>query len=435
MGLGSRSWFLVGFAVVLLAAATPADAAAAWQPPFTLSAPGQEATLPELAIDRRGNALVVWQRGDRPARGIYAAARPAGAAFGAPLEISGRGGAPDVGFDSRGEAIAVWHRHGPSPGPCPLCVEASFRPAGGLFGLPERVPATGAQPQLAVGPRGEALVLVRHPGGIAKPIRASFRPAGGRFGGERKLGGGQTGTPRVAFDARGRAVAVWSRGVRILSAFRPRRGGFRGPHDVSGGDLPRLAVDRRGNALAVWRRGVFPKARVRVAFRPAGRRFGRARTLSGPDAGDETDVAFDRRGNALAVWWRRSPNGRNFRVQAAFRPAGSRFRKPRTIARVRRRVAEPRVAFDRRSNALVAWWAELNRNRGTWVQAAYRPAGRRFRKPRTVSRRAEGVGEIRLAFDRRGNALAVWEDLELEGFIAPTGSRIRAAVFHRRLLR
>lgn len=415
-------------ALVSLALAPPAAAAAApsWQPPVTLSAPGQDAELPDLAFDPRGDALLVWQRSG-PAYGIQGVTHSAGGGFGLPQTISNLGGEPQLGFDAMGSAILVWQRRNSGPGGgCSVCAEVAVRPFGGVFGLPERVAPPGAHPRLAVDAAGNALVLVRHPGGVAKPIWASYRPAAGSFGAGQKLAGGQTGVPEVAFDSRGRATALWSRGVRVQAAFARRGGAFGRTQTIAPGDLPALAVDRRGNALAVFRRGVFPGARVRVAFRPSGGRFSRPRTLSGPDAGDETDVAFDSRGNALAIWWRRNRGGGSYRVQVAFRPVGGRFRK-QTISGPAARVADPQLAFDRRGNALAVWWQQGRRGARTSIQAAYRPAGRGFARPRTISAAGDGVGQIQLGFGPRGNALAVWEDLDFDGDIAPSGSRIRAA--------
>jgi hypothetical protein len=405
-----------------------AAAAPGWQPPVSLSAPGQNADQPRLAFDPQGDALVVWRRFG-PGHGVQAASRPAGGAFGPPESISLSGGAPQVGFDAGGEAIAVWHRRSQGIGGCSLCVEAAFRSPGGTFGPPQRVPVAGEKPRLAVDRAGNAIVLARHPGGTAKPIHSAVRPAGGPFRSGQKVAGGQTGLPQVAFDARGRATAIWSRGVHVEAAFAGRRGTFGKPRFVGPGDIPELALDRRGDALVVWRRGVFPDARVRARYRRAGRRFGRIQTLSGPDAGDETDAALDRRGNGLAIWWRRGPRGGNFRLQTAYRPAGRRFRRARTIAGKAKRIGEPQVAFDSRGNALAVWWRDLGGNRGTLVQASYRPAGRRFRKPRTIARATEGVGSLQLAVGPRGDALAVWEDLEYGQGLTPTGSRIRAAAF------
>lgn len=117
---------------------------------------------------------------------------------------------------------------------------------------------------------------------------------------------------------------------------------------------------------------------------------------------------------------------RGVRVLSAFRSRRGAFGKPQAIAG----GDLPSLAVDRRGNALVAWAVELRRDRGARVQAALRPAGRHFGKPRTIAR-GEGVGSLQTAFGPAGEALAVWEELELDGSLFPTGSRIRAAAFRR----
>ena len=415
----------LALASVALGLAVPATAGAAagWQPPVTLSAPGGRAREPKLAFDRRGVALVVW----RQAGGVQAALQPPGAGFGSPQTL-GAGDSPQVGFDANGDATVLWLRRGNEiGGGCSLCVEVSDRPAGGPFGLPQLVPVEGAYPALAVDPAGDALVLVRDPGGVAKPIRAVFRPAGGAFGAVRTLAGGQTSEPLVALDRRGGAVAVWSRGVHIEGAFARRGGRFGKVRFVGPGDIPQLAVNARGDALAVWRLGIPPKARVLAAFRPSGGRFGKPQRISRSDAGEETHGALDGRGNALAIWRRRDRNGHDNWVEAAFRPVHGRFGKPQRLSRRSAGASGARVAFDSRGNALAIWALRLRHDRGTLLQATYRPAGGRFRKPRTISR-SEGIGAIRLSFARSGEALAVWEDFGSAQDPDPA-SRIRTAAF------
>jgi len=421
---------LMVVASVLAAPAAPAAARAApgWQPALSLSASGARAGQPELAIDRRGAALVVWRQAG-VGGGIEAALRLAGAEFGLPQTVANAGESPQVGFDARGEATVVWLRRGDEiGGGCSLCMEVDDRPPGGAFGIPQPIPVEGAHPQLAVDPAGDALVLVRHPGGVGKPIRAIFRPAGGAFGAPQTLAGGQTGEPHVALDRRGGAVALWSRGVHVEAAFAPRGGRFGKARFVGRGDIPQLAANPRGDALVVWRVDISPKSRVHAAFRPAGGRFGRPQTISGADAGEETQAALDRHGDGLAIWRRRGRNGGDNRVEAAFRPADGRFGRPQTLSRRAAGASRPQVAFDSHGNALAIWALEPGHDRGTLLQAAYRPAGGRFGKPRTISR-AEGIGAIHLAFAPNGEALAVWEDLELHQGLIPTGARIRAAAF------
>ncbi len=194
---------------------------------------------------------------------------------------------------------------------------------------------------------------------------------------------------------------------------------------VGPGDIPQLAVNPRGDALAVWRLGIPPKARVLAAFRPSGGRFGKPQRISRSDAGEETHGALDGRGNALAIWRRRDRNGHDNWVEAAFRPVRGRFGKPQRLSRRSAGASGVQIAFDSRGNALAIWALRLRHDRGTLLQATYRPAGGRFRKPRTISR-TEGIGAIRLSFARSGEALAVWEDF---GSAQDPASRIRTAAF------
>jgi len=413
-------------ASVVLGLAVPAAAraAAGWQQPLTLSAPGGRAGEPQVALDRHGVALVVW----RQAGGVQATLRRPGTDF-RPPQMLGDGGGPQVGFDADGDATVVWLRRGSEVGGgCSFCVEVSDRPAGGLFAPPEPVPVEGAHPRLAVDPAGDALVLVRYPAGSSRLIRAVFRPAGGAFGAVQKLAADQTGEPYAGLDRRGRAVAIWSRGVHVEGAFAGRGGRFGKVRFIGPGDIPELAVNARGDALAVWRLGIPPHARVLAAVRPAGGRFGKPQGISKADAGEETDGALDSRGNALAIWRRRDRVGHDNWIEAGFRPAGGRFGKPQRLSRRSAGATGAQVAFDRHGNALAVWTLSLRHDRGALLQAAYRPAGGRFHKPRTIAR-AEGIGAIHLAFARNGEALAVWEDLELHQGLIPSGSRIRAAAF------
>jgi len=397
--------------------------AAGWQPPLTLSASGDRAQEPELAFDRRGVPLVVW----RQAGDIQAVLRPPGGEFGQPQTL-GDGKAPQVAFAANGAATAVWLRNGSEiGGGCSICLEVSDRPPGGLFDPPRLIPIEGRYPRLAVDPAGDALVLVRHPGNSSKPIQATFRPAGAGFGAVRTLAGGLTSEPLGALDRRGRGVAIWSRGVHIEGAFARRGGRFGKVRYIGPGDIPQLAANARGDALAVWRLGIPPHARVLAAFRPAGARFGKPQGISKADSGEETDAALDRRGNALAIWRRRDRVGHDNWVEAAFRPAGRRFGRPRRLSRRSAGATGAQVAFDRRGNALAIWALRLRHGRGTLLQAAYRPAGGHFRKPRTISR-SEDIGAIRLSFAPNGEALAAWEDFGA-GSSLGAASRIRAAAF------
>ena len=166
-----------------LALLLPAAAAAAptWLPPQILSAPGQEALLPQLAIDPQGNALAIWERSDGTNARIEAAFRPAGGAFGAPQLLSAAGQSanePQVAIDAQGNALAIWER---SDG-AKFRIEAAARPAGGTFGSPELLSAPGqsaSHSQLATDPQGNALAVWERSDGAKTRIEAAGYDAAG----------------------------------------------------------------------------------------------------------------------------------------------------------------------------------------------------------------------------------------------------------------
>ena len=74
---------------------------------------GQTANDPQVAVDGRGNAIAVWSRSNGTNDIVQAAARAAGGSFGAPQDVSAAGQdahVPQVAVDGRGNAIAVWSR-------------------------------------------------------------------------------------------------------------------------------------------------------------------------------------------------------------------------------------------------------------------------------------------------------------------------------------
>jgi hypothetical protein len=86
---------------------------APWSSPVMFSDPGQDAFLPELAVDSQGNATAVWQRSNGVNSIIQTATEPFGGAWSSPLNITPPGqdaSQPDVSVDSRGNIVIIWQR-------------------------------------------------------------------------------------------------------------------------------------------------------------------------------------------------------------------------------------------------------------------------------------------------------------------------------------
>ena len=93
--------------------APPALAAPAWLEPVDLSAPGEDAESPQVAVDPASNMVAVWVRSEGGKDIVQATSRPAGGGWGPAVPLSAPGEnaeAPRVAVDSAGNAVAVWTR-------------------------------------------------------------------------------------------------------------------------------------------------------------------------------------------------------------------------------------------------------------------------------------------------------------------------------------
>src|ERR1051325_6115370 len=122
---------LVGACAFYALMVTPALAAPAWVLPAPdLSAAGQNASSPQVAIDPAGDAVAVWTRFNGTNTIIQSASRPAGGAWSAPLDLSAAGqnaSSPQIAVDPAGNAVAVWTRSNGTNN----IIQTASKPAGG----------------------------------------------------------------------------------------------------------------------------------------------------------------------------------------------------------------------------------------------------------------------------------------------------------------
>jgi hypothetical protein len=189
-----------------------------------LQAPGNRGTMPSIAMDRLGNAIVVWteQPGDESVivGNVYAAVRAPGAPFGSTIDL--RGSTDDlspaaVGLAADGHATVAWRdaqangAWGGSLGG--LQVATGMVPAG-AFTRPEPASPSGlidTPLQLAADPFGNAAVFfVDWDTGEQRVVR---RSVAGLYGQERAVGP----CPRTraypvaaAVDPVGNATSLWT---------------------------------------------------------------------------------------------------------------------------------------------------------------------------------------------------------------------------------
>lgn len=215
----------------------------------------------------------------------------------------------------------------------------------------------------------------------------------------------------------GSAVVLWHGQRGVEAVVRPERRAFGPPRAIPGSMLsmpdlrPRLAFDGRGAALAVW--SYFePHPRfvqdgyavdytfgLRVASRGPGSSFGRAQTLTDKlDADPSADAAFDPQGNAVVIWTDEAG------MHAAARADGQRrFGRAQIISQTR---ADPQVSVGPDGSATAAWAAPAH---GTWrLGVAGADSVKAFGSAAALKIPGLGKSKPVIAVDGRAAVTAAW---------------------------
>lgn len=183
----------------------------------SLSAEGEDAVEPEVAVDADGAVTVAWDRFDGAswviqAQQLNSVGVPEGAV--ANLSASGRNAAePQLGIDSQGRATVVWDRFDGSN----FIVQARrIGPSGVLGASAQNLSASGrdaAEPQLAISPGGTATVLWSRFDGSNFVVQRRDLAAGGSLSTTEGLSasGRRASAPAVAWGSGGTLAMTWRR--------------------------------------------------------------------------------------------------------------------------------------------------------------------------------------------------------------------------------
>ncbi|MET0603152.1 MAG: PKD domain-containing protein [Baekduia sp.] len=328
----------------------------------------------------------------------------------------------DLGFDEDGNAIAVGV--GANSGG-DATIRAMTRPFGGQWSASVPVSGSGASevqpPRVAVNAHGDAVaVWSADIGGSTGVVRASRRPAGGQWSDPTVISEGAVYDRDldVAIDAQGNATAIWSEFSTATSTFvvrsasRPSSGGWSEPVDFSKSALhnsARLAVDPQGNVTAVWLGdGTLSPAVVLTKSRPAGGDWS-----SEPVALSSDDATVTAEAPQLAV----DAQGNATAVWGLHHFGGD------DVVQAARRTAgsswspavelgdgrAPQVAVDPQGNATAIW--ELSSSpSSSAVLSSSRTAAGSWSNPAPMASGDDDydVGYPWVAADPQGNVTAIW---------------------------
>lgn len=282
--------------------------AAAWLTPVTLSASGENAGAPSLAVNAAGDAVVAWVQSGTSL--VRATDHPVGAsAWSAPVSLTGPSDLPaqdvDVALDAQGNAQAVW-----------VAVDAADSSEGidgatlssaeGKWSAPVSI---GSGATVASAPRltydGTADAIVAYTlGGI---VWTAERPAGtATWSMPDQLSNGEVDAPAVqlATDDDGDALVAWAGAVGVQSSFRAAGGdAWTLSTLASEGSDPQITLDARGDAVAAWL-CCDTLSYVRTAERPAASGTWQDSPVQS-EAGqlvESLGLASDADGDSLAIW-------------------------------------------------------------------------------------------------------------------------------------
>ena len=127
--------------------------------PSNLSAAGENATAPQVAVDADGDAVFTWARFDGADHRVQARARSAAGTLSAVQTLSSAGqdaGRPQVAVDADGDAVLTWLRSDGTN----YRIQARARSAAGTLSAVQTVSAAGQDafdPQVAVDADGDAV--------------------------------------------------------------------------------------------------------------------------------------------------------------------------------------------------------------------------------------------------------------------------------------
>ena len=172
-GLAAAIGVLVAMGLV-----APLPAAAEWTTPVNLSAAGQNASSHQVAVDADGDAVFTWLRSDGAHQRVQERARSAAGALSAVQTLSAQGqnaSVPQVAVDADGDAIFTWVR---SDG-ANTRVQTRARSAAGALSAVQTLSGQGQNafnPQGAVDADGDAVFTWQRSDGTNSRIQASAGP-------------------------------------------------------------------------------------------------------------------------------------------------------------------------------------------------------------------------------------------------------------------
>lgn len=389
-----------------------------WEAPQAISRYDQHAGNPQVAMDRNGNAMAVWTQWEGTSNNIWANRYVKGGGWETAKLIdtaSYDAYLPQVAMDQSGNAIAVWYQ---SNGTAYHIQAARYAAATGWDPVIRTLDASeqgAVNPQLAMAPGGNAMVLWQQTDAAGASIRAARYVTGSGWETATAITppSDQYGEHKLAMDGSGNAVAVWSKPVDNywrLFASRHDGTGWGSIQPIENGTesayFHTIAMDPGGNAMVLWQQdnGIH---QVIYANRYAnGTGWGTSTSLtSASEYANYPRVAMDPNGDAVAVWQQSDGTRNNIVTMRYSNGAGWGAAQPAESDPGD--TSQPVVAMDASGYAIAVWQQADSIGRYA-IRANVFTLG--WRASQAIENHVSGSSDLpQLAMDGNGNAMAVWQ--------------------------
>jgi hypothetical protein len=386
-----------------------------------------------IAMDERGNAIAVWQQLSGSRYDIRSNRyRSDGSGWGNDVLVenvnTGAAVNPELAVEKGGTAFVVWQQ---TAGSRTDILSSRYTADGGwevaALVSTENV-GQAAEPQIAVDGNGAAFAVWRQPGGGRQNVWSNRYTNGCGWSTAipaELINTGDASSPQVALDANGDARAIWVQldgarsdivsGRHLMNASAAWGVSSLLEHDDTGSAFrAQVALNSSGEAMVVWRQSDGTYYNIWARRRTACGGWDAPAVLeTRPGLAMLPQVAIDEGGNAIAVWQQHaSVTDIGMRIWVNRYTAGSGWGTAQMLSSDQP-AENPQIAFDRSGNAL-AVWSSFGTSRGIWARRFSVANG--WETPVGIGAPSELFADRpQIAFDHLGNAMAVWHETTSQG--------------------
>lgn len=376
-----------------------------------------DGSAPAVAIDVTGNAVAVWTQAD----GFWSSRFTQDDRWRSAELISSGGDAlptATVAMHGNGDAVAVWSQF--------FVRDNIFtnRYASGVgWGISHRIDddnGNGFGPQVSIGSDDSVVAVWVQFDGTRDDVWSNRRTSQGGWGSPERIETNNlldASGPQVAVDPSGNAMAVWAQSDGIRSDVWYNRytpagkwGSARRVENNNAGDAkdPQVGVDAEGVTVAVWSQSDGTTFDIWANRYTPTEGWGNPQRIEADGEGDATepDVAVGPDGSAVAVWTQF--DGANDDVRSNRYTPGIGWGVAERIETIDAGSAEqPRVAIDREGNAVAVWQQFDGTNDNVWSN--HSTPSRGWGIAQRIDTDGTGIpSDPRIAMNPNGTAVAVW---------------------------